>query len=132
MAVKTDLENCDSNPRGTWFDGCKVAMRDIVKMFLLSPRANLDATDVLSKATIAGLILKAIKDVTGVEIKVKFTTSESGGNQNNTAKDAFEGSLDDNSAMKNKPGKSADEPIITDALEIFGGEIEEDRGKGRR
>ena len=101
-------------------------------LYISFPKSSQFHKEMLESPDCKGLILKAIKDVTGVEIKVKFTTSESGGNQNNTAKDAFEGSLDDNSAMKNKPGKSADEPIITDALEIFGGEIEEDRGKGRR
>ncbi len=78
MAVKTDLENCDSNPRGTWFDGCKVAMRDIVKMFLLSPRANLDATDVLSKTTIAGLIKRGLL----IPINDILSVSEAGAKTN--------------------------------------------------
>lgn len=93
------------------------------------PKSSQFHKEMLESPDCKGLILKAIKDSTGMSLKVKFTISGSGSVENNTAKDAFEGSLDDNSVIKDRPSKSDEEPIITDALEIFDGEIELDKGK---
>jgi len=81
-----------------------------------------------SKALIAG----AIKDVTGLELKLKFTMSESGGSGDNIPNETFEG-RPDSSAIKDGPADTgAEEPIINEALEIFGGEIKNGREKRRR
>lgn len=93
------------------------------------PKSSQFHKEMLESPDCKGLILKAIKDSIGMSLKVKFTISGSGSVENNTAKDAFEGSLDDNSVIKDRPSKSDEEPIITDALEIFDGEIELDKGK---
>ena len=91
------------------------------------PKSSQFHKEMLESPDCKGLILKAIKDSTGMNLKVKFTLSGPGGVQNNITKDAFEGSLDDNSVIKDRPRKADEEPIITDALEIFGGEIELDK-----
>ena len=99
------------------------------------PKSSKFHKEMLESPDCKGLILKAIKDSTGMDIKIKFTISDMSGNQNNAVKDAFEGSLGDNDVVKDSPGpKVSEEPIINDALEIFGGEIENGKGKngGRR
>ena len=99
---------------------------------ILFPKSSQFHKDMLDTPDCKGLIAKAIKDAIGMNVKIKFAISELNGLQNNAAKDAFEGSLDDGSVIKDKPGKTNEEPIITDALEIFGGELENNEGKGRR
>ena len=60
MAVKTGIKNCDTSILGTWFEGCNITMREIAKIFLLSPKADIDAEDPLVDATIATLIKKGL------------------------------------------------------------------------
>jgi hypothetical protein len=92
------------------------------KLSIEFPKSSQFHKDMIDTAECKSMISKAVKDICGMDIKIKFTLSESGSG-GNAAKDAFEGSLDDPlSRGRNKEG--ADEPIINDALEIFGGEIE--------
>ena len=99
------------------------------KLSIEFPKSSQFHKDMLDSAECKSLISKAIKDICGLDVKIKFTISESGANGDNAAKNAFEDSLDD-SMIKGRPSKdSPDEPIINDALEIFGGEIEERKGK---
>lgn len=100
------------------------------------PKSSQFHKEMLESPDCKGLILKAIKDSTGMDMKIKFIISDISGSQNNAAKDAFEGSLGDNGPTKGPSGeKETEEPIIDDALKIFGGEIENGKGKnsgGRR
>jgi DNA polymerase-3 subunit gamma/tau len=92
------------------------------KLSIEFPKSSQFHKDMVDTAECKSMISGAVKDICGMDIKIKFTLSESGSGDN-AAKDAFEGSLDDPlSRGRNKEG--ADEPIINDALEIFGGEIE--------
>ena len=49
--------------------------------------------------------------------------------KNGVVKDEFEGSLDGMAVKNPHPKNEADEPIINEALEIFGGEVE---GRNRK
>ena len=42
MAIVTNKVDCLSSASGTWFEGCKVIMGEIVKPFLFSPTVRLD------------------------------------------------------------------------------------------
>jgi len=42
MAIINGKLNCGSGATGTWFDGCKIVMKEISKAFLLSPLADID------------------------------------------------------------------------------------------
>jgi len=59
--IQTDVLNCGTGSVGTWFDGCKVTPKDFTKLFLLSPRANIDlADDDFDEAARALLIKKGM------------------------------------------------------------------------
>ncbi len=77
-------------------------------------------------------ILKTIKDISGLDIKIKFTISESDILENNAPSGAFEEPLDGSAAKPTPETKDDEEPLISEALEIFNGEIESDKGGGRR
>jgi hypothetical protein len=62
-------------------------------------------------------------------VGIRFTVSDSDGAGSGSAKGAFEDSLDGPAPMGRAPKDSQDEPIINDALQIFGGEIEGGKGK---
>jgi len=93
------------------------------------PKSSQFHKEMLDSPDCKSLISKAVKDIAGIELKIKFTTSESDNVSNNATKDAFEGSL--GGALDNGAGapEGIDESIISDALEIFGGEVENGRGK---
>lgn len=97
------------------------------------PKSSQFHKEMLDSPDCRGVILKAIKDSMGMDLKIKFIINESGAAGKTQAKEAFEGALDDDSEItKNGPGGKGDgDPIISDALEIFGGEIEENKGKGK-
>lgn len=87
------------------------------------PRPSQFHKEMLESSDCKGIILKAIKDVSGMDIKLKLTISESTNFYNHTHKDAFESALD-NGIIKEAPlSGNIDEPIISDALKIFSGEI---------
>lgn len=90
------------------------------------PKQSQFHKEMLESADCKGIILKAVKDVSGLDIKLKLIVSEYASSYNNAHKDAFEGSLEGDIIKKMPPGKDIDEPIINDALKIFSGEI---RGK---
>ena len=76
--VRTGIKNCDTGTLGTWFQGCKITMRVIKKIFLLSPKADIAADDLLSAATIATLIKKGYL----VPLNDVLQTSEAAGKNN--------------------------------------------------
>ena len=90
------------------------------------PRSSRFHKDTLETPECKNIILKAIKDVTGLDPKLKLAISENGGGKNGHASD------DSDSIIKDMPSKKdSSEPIISDALEIFGGEIEGEIGRGK-
>ncbi|MCX5667625.1 MAG: DNA polymerase III subunit gamma/tau [Candidatus Omnitrophica bacterium] len=93
------------------------------------PRSSQFHKDTLETPECKNIILKAIKDVTGLDLKLKFTISENGGGKNGLSKDAPDDSDGIIKDMQSK--KDSSEPIISDALEIFGGEIEGETGRGK-
>lgn len=94
------------------------------------PRSSQFHKEMLESPENKSLILKAIKETLGRELRLKFVISENNGNSDNAQKGAFEDSLEDDSIIKDIPGrKGAEDPIINDALEIFGGEIENNKNK---
>ena len=96
------------------------------------PKSSQFHREMLDSPDCKGLILNVIKNATGMDVKIKFTVSDSGGIQGSLSKDAFKVPLDNDSEIaKNSPRKGEEDSIISDALEIFGGEIEEDKGKRR-
>lgn len=93
------------------------------------PKSSQFHKETIDSPDCKALISKAVKDISGLDIKIKFTMSESG-NTNNTAKDTLEESFGAD-PEKDTPLRE-DEPIINDALEIFGGEVENrKRQKGK-
>jgi len=88
--------------------------------------------EMLDTAEYRALIIKSLKEVTGLDLKIKFTMSESDDAlQKNAMKGVFKDSLEDDSVIKDiSSKKDAVDPIINDALEIFGGEVEK-RGNGK-
>ena len=98
------------------------------------PKSSQFHKDMIDSPDCKSLISKAVKDISGLDIKIKFTVSESPDAKDNASRDAFEGSLDGPLAKGGQMKDDIDEPIINDALEIFGGEIENGKGKngGRR
>jgi hypothetical protein len=97
------------------------------------PKSSQFHKEMLDSPDCKSLIVKAVKDISGLELKIKFTLSESG--IDNAAKDAFEESLGAGTSKDGSAKGEIDEPIINDALEIFGGEVENGKGKnggGRR
>jgi DNA polymerase-3 subunit gamma/tau len=93
------------------------------------PKSSQFHKDTLEAPDCKNIILKAIKDVTGLDLKLKLTISENGGGKNGLSKDAPDGS---DSIIKEMPSKKdGSDPIISDALEIFGGEIEGEMGRGK-
>lgn len=59
--IQTDVLNCGTGNVGTYFDGCKLTTRDIVKPFLLSPMAKINLqTDTFDEAARAELIKKGL------------------------------------------------------------------------
>ncbi|MDP3730507.1 MAG: hypothetical protein Q8R14_03165 [Candidatus Omnitrophota bacterium] len=93
------------------------------------PKSSQFHKDTLESPECKNIILKAIKDVTGLDLKLKFTISENGGGKNGPSKGAPD---DSDSVIKEMPSKKdGSEPIISDALEIFGGEIEGETGRGK-
>jgi DNA polymerase-3 subunit gamma/tau len=93
------------------------------------PRSSRFHKDTLESPECKNIILKAIKDVTGLDLKLRLTTSENNGGRSGLSKDAPD---DSDSTIKEMPlKKDSSEPIISDALEIFGGEIESETGRGR-
>lgn len=92
------------------------------------PKSSQFHKEMLESTDCRSLISKAIKDITGHEFRLKFMISESDNAASNASKGAFEESL--GFVSKDEDTKeSIDEPIINDALQIFGGEVE--NGKGR-
>lgn len=92
------------------------------------PRSSQFHKEMLESTDCRSLISKAIKDITGHEFRLKFIISESGNAASNASKGAFEESL--GFVSKDEDTKeSIDEPIINDALQIFGGEVENSKGK---
>ncbi len=93
------------------------------------PKSSKFHKDTLETPECKSIILKAIKDVTGLDLKLSLTISETGGGKNNPSKDAQD---DSDSIIKEMPSKKdGSEPIISDALEIFGGEIEGETGRNK-
>jgi DNA polymerase-3 subunit gamma/tau len=96
------------------------------------PKSSQFHKETLESTDCKNIILKAIKDITGLDFKLKLTISENGSRPG-----SLKGGLDDSDGIiKDMPSKKgSSEPIISDALEIFGGEIEgeigPDRGKTR-
>lgn len=94
------------------------------------PKSSQFHKDMLESADCRSLISKAIKDITGQEFRLKLILSESDIAADNTSRGAFEESL--GYTHKNTDaGEEADEPIINDALEIFGGEVANGNGKNK-
>ncbi|MDO8535662.1 MAG: DNA polymerase III subunit gamma/tau [Candidatus Omnitrophota bacterium] len=93
------------------------------------PRSSQFHKETLESPECKNIILKTIKDVTGLDLKLKLTISENGNGKNGLSKD----SLDDPDGVIKEISQKKDgsEPIISDALEIFGGEIEGDMGRGK-
>jgi len=90
------------------------------------PKSSRFHKDTLESPECKSIILKAIKDVTGLDLKLVLTVSENGPGKNGHAPD------DHDSVIKDMPSKrDSSEPIISDALEIFGGEIEGETGRGK-
>ncbi len=93
------------------------------------PKSSQFHKDTLESPECKNIILKAIKDVTGLDLKLRLTISENGGGKNGLSKDVLDGS---DSIIKEMPSKkSSSDPIISDALEIFGGEVEGETGRGK-
>ena len=93
------------------------------------PKSSKFHKDTLESPECKSIILKAIKDVTGLDLKLRLTISENSGGKNGLSKDALD---DSDSIIKEMPSKKdSSEPIISDALEIFGGEIEGEMGRGK-
>ena len=93
------------------------------------PKSSQFHKDTLESPDNKGIILKAVKDVTGLDLKLKLAISQNGGSGPGSSKDAMDES---GSVMKDMPSKMASsDPIISDALEIFGGEIEGEMGRGK-
>ena len=91
------------------------------------PKSSQFHKEMLDSPDCKSLILKAVKDMSGLDLNIKFTLSDSAGN--NTAKDAFEESLGAGPVKDGSIKEESDEPIINDALQIFGGEVENGKGK---
>ncbi len=97
------------------------------------PKSSQFHKDAIDSPDCKSLISKAIKDISGLELKIKFTISESDDINSGAAKDALEESLSPGAVKDGQMKEEADEPIINDALEIFGGEIENGKNRnGRR
>jgi DNA polymerase-3 subunit gamma/tau len=94
------------------------------------PKSSQFHKDMLDSPDCKSLISKAVKDISSLDLIIKFTLSES--DINNTAKDAFEESLGAGPVKDGSMKEEIDEPIINDALEIFGGEVENGKGKNGR
>lgn len=93
------------------------------------PRSSQFHKDTLESPECKNIILKAIKDVTGLDLKIRLTISENNAGNPGLSKDAMD---DSDSIIKEPPSrKDSSEPIISDALEIFGGEIEGETGRGK-
>jgi hypothetical protein len=103
------------------------------KLLIEFPKSSQFHMEMLDSVDCKSMISKAIKDISGFDVKVKFILSESDNTANNGSKEAFESSLSDPFEKKPSSGDAFDEPIISDALQIFGGELEkgkkENRGK---
>jgi hypothetical protein len=92
------------------------------------PKSSQFHKDTLESTECKNIILKAIKDVTGLDLKLKLTISENGG-QGSLSKDSMD---DADSVIKDMLSKKdSSESIISDDLEIFGGEIEGEIGRGK-
>ncbi|MFA5255877.1 MAG: DNA polymerase III subunit gamma/tau [Candidatus Omnitrophota bacterium] len=91
------------------------------------PKSSKFHKDTLESPECKNIILKAIKDVTGLDLKLRLTISENGSGKNGMLKDAMDGS--DSTIKEISSKKESSEPIISDALEIFGGEIEGESGR---
>ena len=98
------------------------------------PKASQFHKETLDFPECKNIIIRAIKDVTGLDLKLKLTISETNGARNSGSKGALDGSLEDDSVIKDMPSKTGitPEPIINDALEIFGGEIESEIDRRKR
>jgi len=93
------------------------------------PKSSRFHKDTLESPECRSIIQKAIKDVTGLDLKLKLTISENGTSRSGLPKDA---SGDSDGIIKDMSSKKdSSEPIISDALEIFGGEIEGEIGRGK-
>lgn len=93
------------------------------------PRSSQFHKETLESPECKNLISKAIKDVMGLDFKLKFTISEDNGGKPGLLRGVSD---DSDSVIKEPPSKKdASEPIISDALEIFGGEVENETGKGK-
>ena len=99
------------------------------KLSIDFPKSSQFHKEMLESAECKSLISRAVKDICGLDVRIKFTVSENGSGNGNTAKDAFEGSLEGAAGGGREPKGEANEPIINEALEIFGGEIEERKNK---
>ena len=95
------------------------------------PKSSQFHKDMLDSPDCKSFISKAIKDVSGLDLRIKFIMSESDSTGKTYAKDAFEESIGGAGMEDAQLKKENDEPIIHDALEIFGGEIENGKGKNR-
>ena len=97
------------------------------------PKASQFHKETLETPECKNIIIRAIKDVTGLDLKLKLTYLETNGGRNGSLKGASGDSLEDDSVIKDMPLKrSGTEPIINDALEIFGGEIEGEIDRRKR
>ena len=83
------------------------------------PKSSQFHKDMLESPDCKGIILRAVKDVSGINMNIKFTISESGISEPAAQKNTFSPTGEESSP------KNADEPIISEALEIFGGEVEQ-------
>ena len=93
------------------------------------PRSSQFHKDTLEAPECKSIILKAIKDVTGLDLKIKLTISENNGARPGLLQNTMD---DSDGIIKEAPSKKdSTEPIISDALEIFGGEIEGEAGRGK-
>lgn len=97
------------------------------------PKASQFHKETLETTECKNLVMKAIKDVTGLDLKLKLTISESNGGRPGLSAGALGDAFGDDSVIKDMPSKKDSiEPIINDALEIFGGEIEGETDRGKR
>jgi len=96
------------------------------------PKASKFHKEALETPECKNIIIKAIKDVTGLDLKLKLTLSDTNGARFGGQKGPLGDSLDD-SVIKDMPSKTnVADPIINDALEIFGGEIEGEIDRKKR
>lgn len=93
------------------------------------PKSSQFHKDTLETSECKNIILTAVKLVTGLDLNLRLTISENNNGKSGLSRDFLEGS---DGTIKEIPlKKDSSEPIISDALEIFGGEIKSETDKGK-